>query len=416
MAQQPRVPQIGDDVTALMPRVGDDVTALMAQTAEPPAQEPAAAAGRDWVDALPSMAGTAFSLAGGSKALPTGLALSAVGGALGEGARQIVRSVQGRHQDVPESAMDRVRAMGGAGLSQGTMEGVGRGIGAALKPIGQTIYGLAMRPSAGLRKEYGLVNLIKRGFDDKILPNRMGENRAAGLMAKSRDEATDIASKKPVEVQLSRVVQKAQDDQAKRAARELQSGGVAPPTDKIAEQITRVIGNNPEKVNMAQLLDLRRGADAIAAPVFKAAKMPGGAGRVPVGSEASVAKSISEAESQTLRDVLGKPFADASRKTQQRFGVMQAAKDAAERPSMLTNLLAGGVGLQGVSSDGDVGEALARVAAFKAAFSPTGQGLVGLAAPTVGRYGLRAADAGSQGEISDVIRRLLMGQLEQQPR
>jgi hypothetical protein len=376
------------------------------------AQAPAAPQ-RDFVDALPSIGGTVMSLAGGSRALPTGMALGALGGAAGEGVRQVVRAVQGKWDQVPASVTDQIKEMGSAALAQGGLEAVGRGLSTVAKPVGKGLYYLATRPSAALRKDYGLKNLINQGFDDKILPNRFGEARAGRLVKEGAEKATEIAKAKPHEVDLSRITQRAIDDQQVRATKELVGAGVELPKEKVLEQVGRVVDSNPRMVNMEQLLQLRRNADDVAEPVFRAAKGPGGAGRVPVGSEASVAKSLSTQYTGTLRDTLGKPFEDVSKQTQRRYGAMRMAKEASERPSMLTNLLAGGVGVQGLASGQNPEDAAAKALLFKALFSPNVNAAGALLMPGLAKQAPRGADMATQGAIHDALQRLLS---EQEPR
>ena len=378
-----------------------------------PKETPAAAApqpqhGGGFVDALPTVMGTAFSLAGGSKALPTGVAMAGLGGAFGEGLRQITRAVQGQWDQVPDSIGGQFSKMGREAAGQAVMEGGGRALAGIVKPVAKGVYGLAMRPAKALQKEYGLANIVNQGFNDKVLPNSLGVDRAGKLVGASRDEATAIANKSQVPIKLKAVLQKATDDQAKRAEKELSTAGLTPPIDKIATQIGNVIDSNPEMVTPGRLLELRRGAEDVAAPAFKMARMPGGAGRIPAGTEASVARSMSNAERQTLDDVLGQKFKDVNARTQARSGVLQATKDAASRPNMLTNLIAGGAGASALY-DGDVGDAVKRGLLFRSLFSPSAQAGVALAAPAVAKYGPRVLDAASGSQMKDALVAYLMG-------
>ena len=388
--------------------------ARRALSAYAPPVEPAAATSTETrgglVDALPSIAGTAFSLAGGSKALPTGLALSGLGGAAGEAARQVIRSVQGDFRDVPETMTGRLKKIGTEAVGQASMEGLGRGLGAAVTPVAKAAYGLAMRPAKALRKKYGTLKLINQGFDDAVLPTAGGADKAGRLMGESRDAATQIAADSPHTFDLGRVLQKATDDQGGRMGVELKTAGIAPQIDKASEQIGRVLDSNGPTVSAAELLELRRGADTIADPAFKMARMPGGTGRVSPGTEASVARSMANAERGTLDDALGAPFKAANATTRTRAGVQQMVKEAADRPNMLTNLLAGGVGAGQAFGSGDLSEAAKTAILFRALMSPTLQAGSALAAPAVAKYGPRVADVASGGHAKDALLRFLLGQ------
>lgn len=375
------------------------------------APEPAKQAphGGGIVDALPTIAGTAMSMAGGSKVSPVGMALGALGGAAGEGARQVIRSVQGQWDQVPETISGRLRMMGTEGLTQGALEGVGRAAGAVVTPVAKAAYGLALRPAKALQKAYGLRNIVEQGFADRVLPNAIGESRAGRVVGESKNAATKIAADSPQTFDLQRVLQKAIDDQGTRAGVELKTAGIAPPTDKVADQIGRVLDSNGPTVTAAELLELRRGADAIADPAFKAARMPGGAGRVPAGTESSVAKSMATAERQTLNDALGSDWKATNQQTRNRSGVLQATKDAAMRPNMLTNLIAGGAGASALTN-GDIGDAAERALLFRTLFSPTAQAGAAFAAPAVAKYGPRVVDAASGGHFKDALLKFLTGQ------
>lgn len=338
-----------------------------------------------WTDSLPTIGGIAGSLVGGSKMSPVGMALAGVGGAAGEAFRQVADSVRGDFSDVPETVGGRLRRIGEEGLRQGGLEGVGRGVGAAVvRPIAKAIYGTALRPSMALMREAGngkklagLKRIVSQGFDDRVMPSGMGIDRASKLVSQSADEATQIAAKSPATVQASRVFQRATDDQAKRSTSELLNAGVTPKTDAIASQIGNLLDSNPKMLDMSQLLSIRRGAEKVAAPAFKAAKMPGGAGNVPTGSIPSVARSISGAAKQGLDDSLGAAFGQVNRRTQSRAIVSQAVQDAAARPNMLFNIAAGAAGVG--SSGGDMGEAAKRALILRTALSPTVQGGAALA-------------------------------------
>jgi hypothetical protein len=86
------------------------------------------------------------------------------------------------------------------------------------------------------------------------------------------------------------------------------------------------------------------------------------------------------------------------------------ARDAADRPNMLTNILAGGVGAGQAFGDGDIGEAAKTAILFRALMSPTAQAGAGLALPAVAKYGPRVVDAASGGQAKDALLRYLTGQ------
>jgi hypothetical protein len=334
--------------------------------------------------ALPMIGGMAGSLLGGSKSSPIGMALAGVGGAAGEAFRQVADSVRGDFSNVPETIGGRLKQIGTEGLKQAGMEGAGRVVGGLIQPVAKTLYGLALRPSKALARDAGggkllagTKRIIDQGYADNVLPSGMGVTRAGRKVTESANAATQMAAKSPHTVNTKRVMQRALDDQSKRSAGELTSAGVSPKVDQIATQVGNVIDSNPENLSMAQLLEIRRGAEDVASPVFKAAKLPGGA-PVETGSKASIARSISGAAKQSLDDTLGAPFQQINRTTQARSAVKNAVDDAASRPNMLTNLLAGGVGLGSAVESGDPMDAIQKAAIMRAVFSPTLQGATAL--------------------------------------
>lgn len=373
------------DVVSRMVEAGEseeDIAAVIQRLSAPPAPVEKGW-GETITDALPTIGGMAGSFMGGSKASPIGMALAGVGGAAGEAYKQVADSIRGDFSEVPETMGGRLTKIAKEGLTQGGLEAGGRVVGAAIQPVAKALYGLALRPSKALMRDagggkllQGVRRIVNQGYADNVMPSGMGVSRAENLVKASAGEATEIAAKSPQKVLTSRVMQRATDDQAKRASQEMITTGIAPKTDKIAEQMGNLIDSNPAEMSMSQLLQVRRGAEDVAAPVFKAAKLPGGPGRVPTGSEASVARSISGTAKQTLDDVLGAPFQQVNRRTQARSAVKSAVDDASSRPNMLTNLLAGSVGV--ASSGGDPMEAAKNGLLMRLLFSPTAMGAAAL--------------------------------------
>lgn len=352
---------------------------------EPPKEAKPAKKG-SWTGALPTVGGMLGSLVGGSKISPVGMALAGVGGAAGEAYRQVADAVRGDFSHIPESMTGRLQQIAKEGLTQAGLEGGGRVVGAAIRPIAKTVYGVAMRPAKALMRDAGGGKLIEgarriinQGYDDAILPNSLGAQRAGRLLKESAEEATQLAAKNANTVKTARVIQRAIDDQGKRAGEQMLNAGVTPKTDQIATQIGNLLDSNPQDIAMSDLLKLRRGAEEVARPAFKAAKMPGGA-PVALGSEASVAKSIAGAAKTTLDDVLGEPFKQINARSAARGALRQAADDAAARPNMLTNLIAGGAGVGSMASGDNPMDALEKAAMLRLLFSPTAQAGAALAA------------------------------------
>lgn len=402
------------------------------QSQPPPSAPSQPSKAQSVTSALPAIGGFAGSLLGGSRMSPVGMALAGVGGAAGEAYRQVADSVRGDFSDVPETILGRLQRIGTEGAKQAGMEGAGRVVTRAVAPVAKTLYGLALRPSRALMRDAGggkllagARRIVNQGFDDAVMPSGIGTSRAGALVTESTNEATDIAAKSTTPIHLDRVLQKAEDDQVRRMAGEMRTAGVAPNAGNARKQIAAVVKAHTKRgptpsgpadvvqgpqgfsvareaapddlatVTPSELLSIRRGSEDVAGPVFKAAKLPGGAGRVAPGSEASVARSISGAAKETLDDVLGESFRHVNRRTQARRAVQQAVEEAAARPNMLTNLLAGGAGV--ASSGGDPMEAARNGLLLRMLFSPSAMGATALAvgkAPYANLF--RAADVASQ--------------------
>lgn len=338
------------------------------------------------VDALPTIGGMAGSFAGGSKMSPIGMALAGVGGAGGEAFRQVADALRGDFSEIPDTAMGRLRKIGVEGAKQAGYEGAGRAVGAVVQPAAKALYAVALRPTVARMRDAGggklatgLRRIINQGYGDAVMPSAAGVSRAGQLVKESAEEATQLAAKNQTPIQLERVLQKAVGDQSRRMARESTTAGVEANLPAVTSQVQRVAQAHPSgTVTPADLLEIRRGAEDVAGPVFKAATMPGGAGRVAPGTEASVARSIAGASKQTLDDMLGRAFQDINSRTAARAAVKGSIDDAAARPNVLMNLMSGGAGL--AASQGDLSEAAQNALLLRILLSPTAQGAVALGA------------------------------------
>lgn len=383
------------------------------------AESPSLMSGRDWVDALPAATGTAFSLAGGTRRTPTGMALAGLGGAAGEGARQVIRSVQGRHGDVPASALQRVRAMGSEGAAQAGIEGLTRGAEKIVRPAAQALYGVALRPTVEMMRDVGggnvlrgLKQIVQQGFNDYVMPGATG--RAKRLVGESAEEATRLAASKETPTQLGRLLPRATADQGAQAATELRAAGEALPTEQVGERMGRILEANPETVTPSELLALRRETDEVSGPAYRAAKVPGGVPPSP-GSKASVAKSTGDVYRQRLEDILGPQFTEINKRTQARSGV--AAATERPRGQGISNIAAASVGATGFGGENGGGtEALQRALLVRSLLSPNVQAATAFGLPKIARYGPRVLDVASGGQVNqymrDAIDELLRGDPE----
>jgi hypothetical protein len=374
------------------------------------AESPSVMSERDWVDALPAAAGTAFSLAGGTRRTPAGMALAGLGGAAGEGARQVIRSVQGRHGDVPETALGRIHEMGTAGASQAGIEGMSRGAEAIVRPAAQLVYGAALRPTIEMARDVGggkvlsgLKRIVQQGYNDLVMPSATG--RAGKLVKESQQDATRLAATKSTPTELGRLLSRATEDQGTQAVKELRAAGEPLPTEQLGERLGRIMESNPGTVSPSELLELRRATDDVAGPAYRAARIPGGVPPSP-GSKASVAQSAGGVYRKRLEDILGPEFTKINKRTQARVGV----REATERPKAqgLSNVAAASVGATGFGGEGgDAESAIQRFIATRALLSPHVQAATAFGLPKIARYGPRALDVASGGQLDAYTRQAI---------
>jgi hypothetical protein len=139
------------------------------------------------IESLPEVGGFAGSLIGAGKWNPLGMAGAAIGGAGGEGVRQIAQAVRGNFDAVPDSLVGQIKAMLGEGAEQGSFEGIGRG---AMRVVGsgaRRLYNAALAPTPTLRREFP--KLIDTGLRERIVASRGGAAKADRLVTESSDAA-----------------------------------------------------------------------------------------------------------------------------------------------------------------------------------------------------------------------------------
>ena len=135
-------------------------------------------------------------------------------------------------------------------------------------------------------------------------------------------------------------------------------------------------------VSASQLLQIRRGADEVATPAFKAAKQPGGT-PVALGSEASVSKSIGDAARHTLNDVLGQSFRDINQRTIAREAMKRTADESGARLNVLMTALSGAGGLASLAApNAETTDAIKNALLLRLLASPT---VLGTGALAVGK-------------------------------
>lgn len=143
------------------------------------------------VNALPMLGGVGFSLAAGGKRSPAGMGMAGLGGAAGEGARQVVESLRGRHATVPETASGRLKAMGREGLIQAGAEGAGRTLAASGRALMRQAAGVRLSDVAGFGDVGG--TMVKEGISVGPGMARQGDPARLGLLVRGSARTSDLA-------------------------------------------------------------------------------------------------------------------------------------------------------------------------------------------------------------------------------
>lgn len=136
------------------------------------------------LDTLPTAFGTGFSIAGGGKELPTGVGMAALGGAAGEGARELlgrllytdqghIDALPGNHPTANDGLFsgteEAAKKMGTAALEQGAGELAGRGIGGTFNKL---------MKMTGLKGAATSAAAAKLGEGVQLTPGEASGNRA----------------------------------------------------------------------------------------------------------------------------------------------------------------------------------------------------------------------------------------------
>lgn len=377
------------------------------------------------VDALPTLGGLAGGMIGGTGGTVAGFGVggvpgavggAALGGAGGESAKELINRFRG--VAAPTSSLDAAKNIGAAGAVQGGSELAGAGAAKVLEPVAKGLYGIALRPIKSIRDKYGLGNLIREGFENRVMPTAAGAEKAGALVADSKAaqggmaQAYDAGGGQPLPIVraarqgLSPIVAKANSGEA--------ATGAVSGAPTVMTQAKRVIAANGPTVSATEMMGLKHAADDMADPAYAAARRTGQA--VPDVSDAGIAKGWSKGYRQTLNDAVGPDFAAQGQQTKTLYGLKRAAERIAGEPHNLTNNLT----MLGAGTDfaveRDPKKALEHAVAMRAAMSPGMQAGAAFALPLAARYLPRALDAAAGSNAEQYLRQALLQQLAGQDR
>jgi hypothetical protein len=320
------------------------------------------------VDALPTIGGALGGLAGGVGgsvfgmgvgAVPGAIGGAAVGGAGGEGLRQSINAMRGKGALLTPGAA--LAGIGTEGAIQGAAEGAGIGVGKLLTSVAKQAYRGALRPSAAIRSK--APDVVERGLADRaFVGSRSAKEKAfAGVKASKAEADAAVAAQSGASPITSRETRQALLPEVDRAKREV-AAGLPDVRRAIAERAKTI----PKSATLQEGHAIARTLNDAADPAFKAANRGG----APVSLEHRLNKDLATAYSGAVKArVPG--LAAINKTTADRMGLARALKDAAERPSVLANIVASGAGAgEFFRSGGDPGNALATALAIKGVSSP----------------------------------------------
>jgi hypothetical protein len=362
------------------------------------------------IDALPTIGGAVGSLVGAGKWNPLGMAGAALGGMAGEGFKQTANALRGRLDLVPASIPEQLASIGSAGAVQGGLEGIGRGI---VQPLAKGAYGLALRPIKSLRDKYGTKALIDAGFEGRVMPTKGGAAKAMGQMSESKAAQEGMAdafdqSGGQLPSTMSTVRQSIGPLVKRARSQEMATGASEAGRQSVVDAGKRVVKQNPSRMTARQMIDAKHAADQVADPAYTAARRTGVS--VPEASEAGIAKGFSKGYRQTLNDSIGPEFAAQGQRTKTLYGLSKAADYAAERPEMLSNIVATGAGALGSGGD-NVQQGVTTGLVTRALLAPRTQAAAALSLTPLSLYGTRALDAAAGSPLEQMLREALLSQL-----
>jgi hypothetical protein len=308
-------------------------------------------------------------LTGGASLLPA-MAAAGLGGAGGAGLGMIYNALFGE-QDSPTTAPGVIKRMGGEGVAQAGVQGGGQLVSKALKAIGTQAYRGALRPSAAIRAK--TPNVVEQGIEDGLMVGpRSSAVKAKGLMMQSKSNADQLrataqaAGAGPVP---RAELRKPLMEMARESQNASRLTGIGDDSAAIVERARKLKPSYglDEAHEAGRILNTR--ADA----AFKAEQRGG----VPRGVEANVDQALARAFSGGVKDrVPG--MAEANQLTSNRFGLSKALNAAAERPSVLGNIMAGSTGVGTFAQTRDLDSSIGSALAVKGLFSPRSLSAAGI--------------------------------------
>lgn len=306
---------------------------------------------------LPIVGGALAGAATGGAGLIPAVALAGLGGAAGEGVGQMVDAVSERRPvDLPAAG----KAMAVEGASQAAQELGGQAVAKGATALARPAYQWALRPYAGLRRNFGLDTLIDTGLNERIAVTPRGTAKSARLRGASSQEAraleraADTAGAPPVTAQ--DLDSHLTDLRAKLA--DMKRSGLPDEAAALDARLKAIERENPQGLSVETLGRLKAIEQDLADKSYRAERL---GHPVPIASEMhdDIASSMRQEIENRVQGAGLKDIGGVNKRTQGLIGLTRALEDAEGRSAVLGSLLAmsGGV-TTALSHGGDIAGAL----------------------------------------------------------
>lgn len=213
------------------------------------------------IESLPTIGGFVGSLAGAGKWNPLGMAGAGLGGVIGESGRQVIQSLRGRGDKVPETVGGRLSSIAKSAATESGIQGAGGVVGKALQSVGRGAYRFALRPQNKVLGKYGK-EVVDEGIRRGAPVSAKGIRKIADLKGKA---ISDKDAKLALAGDRVSILTKPLVDDTTTALRgqadELRRAGLGDPSQAWRDQGAEIVANNPPGISPADLEAIKRTHD-----------------------------------------------------------------------------------------------------------------------------------------------------------
>lgn len=272
--------------------------------------------------------------------------------------------------------------IGKQGAIQGALEGAGAGVARVAANVAKPLYRSALGAAQGLKDKYP--RMVPEGLAGRIVVGGKSAAQKAGrLMTRSRQSADEAVGRAARELPKHQSI--IPNREVWRSLRPLMQDAAEAAKVGItgeADQIAARAGALPSELSLPEAHAIGRQLNTRADRAFAAERRGGQA--------ASVQDRINQAMGEGIGGALKKRvkgLADINQRTSNLYGLKKALAKAAERPSILGDLIASGVGVgEFFRSGGDPGNAIAAGLTVKGIRSPRLRSSLGIGANELGKH------------------------------